>query len=367
MDNIGILKINELAEKTPGMARFDKGSGRFPFPTEFLSSLDSVKEAVRGKYFHYPQTGGERSLREAIAKWEVRNGRDLKPENITVTAGGMSGLFTFFSLLTRPGDEIITSRTAFEGFTNLAGYFSLRQKRVDLSDIKAVERAITGKTRAVIFNSPENPTGRVYSAEETNNLVELTRRKKVWLLSDEVMNQVIYKGSSWTGPSLREKHVVVINSFSKMWFLSGIRVGWLACINKEVSEAFANFLSIQSTGVSLFGQLLIDKVLRGIDFGNFLKKRLDILEKRRNLVATELKKGKLSYIHDVDGGMNYYVDLRKDSSKVILKLMKEERVALIPGYLFEGKPTSYARLGFGAVNEDEIVRGIASISSVLSR
>lgn len=367
MENIGILKINELAEKITGMIRFDKGSGRFPFPDEFLAELDSVKEEIRGKYFHYPQTGGEGSLRELLARWEERNDRKLKSENITVTAGGMSGLFTFFSLLTKPGEEIISNRFSFEGFANLAAYFRIRQKRVDLSDIKAVERAITRKTRAVIFNSPENPTGKVYSVEEINNLVDLTRRKDVWFLSDEVMNQVIYKRSSWAGPSLREKHVVVINSFSKMWFIPGIRVGWIACTNKRISEAFANFLSIQSISVSLPGQLLMDKILKNVDFNIFFQKQLAVLERRKNLVERELTRGGLSCLQKVEGGMNFYVDLKTDSSKIIPKLIKEAKVALIPGQLFEGKSSRFARLGFGAVSEREIKLGIASLSSTLPK
>lgn len=367
MDNIGILKINELAEKIPGIIRFDKGSGKFPFPSEFIPSFDSVKKSLRGKYFHYPQTGGERSLRESLAKWEGRNGRKLKTEDITITAGGMSGLFTFLALLSKPGDEIITSRFAFEGFTNLADYFRLKQRRVDLADIKAVERAITRRSLAVIFNSPENPTGRVYSAEETGNLVELTRRKKVWFLSDEVMNQAIYPGKRWAGPSLREKHVVVVNSFSKMWFLSGIRVGWVGCTNRKISDALANLLSIQSIGVSLPGQLLMDMILKNVDFDTFFQKRLTVLERRRKLMETELNRSGLNYLQKVDGGMNYYVDLKTDSSRIATKLIKEAKIALIPGHPFEGKSTQFARLGFGAVGENEIKRGINSLSSILSK
>lgn len=367
MENIGILKINETAEKIKGVVRFDKGSGKFPFPEEFLPLLDRVKKEIAGKYFHYPATGGEGTLRLAVADWELKGGRKVSPENVVITNGGMSGLFTFFSLVTRPGDEIITNRYSFEGFTNLADYFRLKQRRVDLSDVYALSKVVTARTKAVVYNSPENPTGKVYSAEETANLVRFTKKYKLWLLSDEVTNQIIYRRVRWVGPDLTEKHVVAVSSFSKNWFLSGIRTGWLASGNKHFIEDAANLLSVQSIGVSLWSQLLMTEILKEINYQAFQKKYIVLLGKRRDLVRERLKDKGLGYLREVEGGMNYYVDLGSDSAKLATGLLKDKKVALIPGTLFEDRISTYVRLGFGAVDEKEIVKGIEKISKFLKR
>jgi aspartate aminotransferase len=365
MQNIGILKINEEADKIPGCIRFDKGSAKFPFPEEFLPLIEEVKKEIKGKYFHYPKTGGEENLKKEIVKFEAENGRQISAKDVVVTHGGMSGLFSAFYLLSRPGDEVITNLYCFEGFSLLIEHFKLIQKRVNLSKIEEVEKAITPKTKIVILNTPENPTGKVYSQDEVENIVKLTKKKKLWIFSDEVMNRIVYKRNQWFGPSLKQDNVIVINSFSKMWFVPGIRVGWIATKNKRLVEELSNFFSLQSLGVNLFGQLLMAKILAKIDFKKFLRGKIEILEKRKKVFEKVLKENRIDTLCDVEGGMNFYLNLRQDTQKLALKLLKEFKMAIIPGYFFEGKISNYARLGFGAVSEEEILKGIELISSVI--
>jgi len=364
MQNIGILKINETAEKNPSCIRFDKGSAKFPFPEEFFPLLEKVKKKIKGRYFHYPKTGGEDKLKEQIVKFEAQNGRQISPRNITITHGGMSGLFAFFYLLLKTGDEVITSRYCFEGFSLLIDHFKLFQKRVDLSKIGDIEKAVTSKTKAIILNSPENPTGKVYSQEEIEKIVDLAKKRKLWVLSDEVMNRIVYEGAERYEPSF-EGQVVVVNSFSKMWFIPGIRVGWLVTKKEKLSEEFSNFISIQSIGVNLFSQLLMAEILEKIDFEKFLERRLKTLFQRKKIFEQNLKENEIDYLSRVEGGMNFYVNLRQDAAKLASKILKEGKVAFIPGVLFEGRPSTYARFGFGGVTEEGIIRGIKIVSNFL--
>jgi len=365
MKDLNILKINEKAEMTSGCIRFDKGSSKFPFPEEFLPFIDKVKKEISGRYFHYPKTGGEIDLKKEIIKLEKRNNRLLNLDNVTITHGGMSGLFTFFSCVCFPGDEVITNSSSFEGFSTICDYFKLNQKRASFNDIKQVEKIITKKTKVIIINSPENPTGKVYRKKQIDKLVELAVSKKIFLLSDEVMNKIIYENITWYGPSIKNKNVVVINSFSKTWFIPGIRLGWMATTDNKLTEKFNNSLVSQSIGVSLFSQLLMINICKKINYQSFLKKRLKILTKRKKLVKEYLKKYKVDYLQDIEGGMNYYINLKQDSSQLIPKIFSKDKIALIPGYLFEGKESTHARLGFGAVNEEEIKKGIKKIANYL--
>ena len=365
MQNSGILQINKKAGETPGCVRFDKGSGKFPFPDDFLPYIDKIKDSVKNKYFHYPTMGGETDLKNFIVKEELKNSRHLTADNIVVTHGGMSGLFILFSTLFKPGDEIITNNFCFEGFLLLLKHFKLIQKRVDFSDIETVKKAISPNTKAIIFNSPENPTGKVYTKKEIQQLIELAGEHKLWFFSDEVMNRIVYNDIKWEGPVLDNNKVVIINSFSKNWFIPGIRVGWIACKDETAIELFNNFVSLYSVGVNLFSQLFLTEVLSDINYEQFINKYLNILSKRKLLVEKYLNESNIKWLSDVNGGMNYYIDLKKDSHKVSLQLL-EKGVAVIPGRLFEGQTSTYARLGFGAVNEEDIKRGIKAISSLLN-
>lgn len=365
MREIGILGINEQAAQIPGCIRFDKGSAKFPFPEELLPLLNEVKKDITGKYFAYPATGGEKILKEHIAEFERGNGRDVSPDDIVVTHGGMSGIFSALGVLAKPGDEIITNRYFFEGFSLAIDHFKLKHKTVDLADIQGVKNAITPNTRVIILNSPENPTGKVYTSEEISQLEAIAQESGIFLLSDEVTNKILYNDALWTGPSLDRKHTIAVNSFSKNWFVPGIRVGWTVSKDHGLNKSIADFLSAQSAGVNLFGQFLMAKALEQIDYAKFMEQRMKILSARRDMMKKTLEAKGIKYLCDPQGGMNFYIDVRSDSRKIASRLLTESKVAVIPGEFFEGKPSHYVRMGFGAVDEKEIVRGVAMIVAML--
>lgn len=364
MKNIGILTINEQAQKIPGCLRFDKGSGKFPFPEEFLPFINQTKKQITGKYFSYPQTGGQPELKHQIVNLEKIFNRTVSLENISITHGGMSGLFAFFHLCLAKDDEILTNSACFEGFSLLANHFKINQKRVDFTDLESLQKAITPKTKAVIFNSPENPTGKIYSQNEIKILMNFAQKNNLYFVSDEVMNHIVYPPNKYACPSLGYQKTIVINSFSKTFFIPGIRVGWITTGNKKLAVDFGNFFSVLSVGVNLFGQLLLTDILESLDYFSFLKSRLEILTQRKNLVKKLLDQNGISYALEPQGSMNFYIDLQKDTQKLLPQLLKN-KVALIPGILFEGKPSTKARFGFGAVTEKEIEKGIDIIQKIV--
>jgi aspartate aminotransferase len=363
MRNLGIVEINEQADQIHDCIRFDKGSSKFPFPEEFLSHIDSIKGQIRGNYFYYPATGGERVLKEQIVKVEATNNRSVSPNNTVITHGGMSGLFTIFDVLTKPHDEVIVSDYCFEGFSGLCTHFNLVLKRVNLSHAHEVEKAITSQTRVILVNSPENPTGKVYSKIELDNLLHIAEKHDLWLISDEVMHRIVYDGCAWYSCPMKSKKIIIVNSFSKTWFIPGIRVGWVATTDSDLASKFGHVLSLQSGGVNLFGQLFMAELLAKVNYEVLLQKRLQILSERKAFFETTLNRYKMTYLHQVQGGMNFYLNLQKNSKIITKKLLKKAGVAIIPGYLFEGRDSCYARVGFGAVTEKEIAEGIKRIAS----
>lgn len=360
---IGIFAINQKAKQIKNCIRFDKGSVNFSFPKEVFSLFNHLIKKLKKKYSRYSVSGGERDLKIQIANFEKRNGRLVLPENIVITHGGMSGFFLVFSLILKPGDEIIANKYCFEGFSLLAQHFRLIQKRVNLSSIRDLEKTSSNKTKLIILNSPENPTGKVYTQEEIEAIIGFAKKKKIWILSHEGGNSIVYPPNKWYGPGLDYERLIITNSFSKLLFLPGIRIGWMISKNKDLIENVRRLIAFQTLGINIFDQVFTSEILRTIDYDFFIERRLKILRERKNLLERELKKANLEYL-PVQGGTNFYVNLKKDTQRLLPKALKK-KVAFIPGYFFEDKKSTFARIGFGEVKKEEIQKGIKIIAKLI--
>lgn len=357
---IGIDDINAYAKSIPDCIRFDRGSAQFPFPTEFVPLIDNVKEAITDKYLYHPAVGGEPELRTLIAKIEQTYAkRLLTPEYIILTDGGYAGLFTVLRFILNPGDEVITNTISYEGFATILQDSNATQVRTNLADGDSVETAITHKTKAILVNTPENPTGNIYSENQLTALAEIAKENDIWLMVDEVTNRIIYTPTTWYGLNLGYDKTVAINSFSKNWFISGISAGWIATTNEALRKRLTTSPYAESTGIDLLTQLLLIEILKNIDYEHFLNKRLTELHQRRNTMQELLTKQGITSTAP-KGGMNFYVDLKEDTEQIFQKAIRK-KIAFIPGRYFEGKPSMYARLGFGAVELDEIEEGISML------
>lgn len=362
-----ILKINKEAEKIKKCIRFDKGSADFVFPEEFCAIAQNTLDNMEKGHLHYPEMGGEIDLKKEISFFEQKmNGRDIDESDIIITHGGMSGLFYSFHSLFKTGDEILMNQFSFEGFSLLCKHFLLKEKRIDLKNIEKYSALISKKTKAVIFNSPENPTGKLYSGSEVKNIVKFCRKNKLILISDEVTNQIIYSGNKFCAPTPK-KNVIIINSFSKNWFLPGVRAGWIACKDNVIKNKIEDSISLECVGVNLFVQKLMKEILAKVDYQKFIKKRLAILQKRRNFVIKYLCENKIEFISEVRGGTVFYINTKKDSRKIFNTLLYKYKTAVIPGDVFEGKKSTRIRIGFGSVEEKEILEGLRNIKKVIEQ
>lgn len=322
--------------------------------------MDTVKEKIQGKYLYHPAVGGEPELRALIADVENQYAtRSLLPENIILTDGGYAGLFTVLRFIVEYEDEVVTNTISYEGFTTILQDTKAIHIRTDLHNEDSVKSTITNKTKAILINSPENPTGIVYNAQELNALVEIAEQNDLWLILDEVTNRIVYPPHTWYGPDVTYDKLVIINSFSKNWFISGISAGWIATKNETLLKKLTTSPYAESTGIDLLTQLLLIEILQNVDYETFIKTRLSDLSKRRQTMADALTTNQLTPITP-SGGMNFYVDMHVDTEQLFDKAM-EHAVAFIPGRYFEETSSTFARLGFGAVTPDEIVRGISML------
>src|SRR5271169_673366 len=194
-------------------------------------------DALRRHRTGYSSIIGYPRVREAIAaRVQRRTGRPCRADNVVVTPGAQGGVFCALQCLAGPGDEVIVPEPIYNTYHPVIGAsgarlvtVSLRAERGFHPDLDAIAAAVTPRTRVIWINSPHNPTGVVFAADEVAGIAELCRRRDLWLLSDEVYEDLAFARphvSPWSLPDMAER-TIVASSLSKSHAMAGFRFGWV--------------------------------------------------------------------------------------------------------------------------------------------
>jgi aspartate/methionine/tyrosine aminotransferase len=232
----------------PGVLKLYFGESNLPTP-EFIKR--AAEEALRQGHTYYTENAGMPSLRQAIARYTGRlHGVEIDPRGeIMVTASGVQALNLALRCLVDPGDEALVLTPAWPNGSAIlqmahAAVKQIPQPLTDDSygiDFDALERAMTPRTKVLLYTSPSNPLGWVASEADQDRLLNFGRRHEVWLVADEVYERLFY-GDSPVAPSIlrkakRQDAVIVIQSFSKAWCMTGWRLGWIIGRNDFITRA----------------------------------------------------------------------------------------------------------------------------------
>jgi arginine:pyruvate transaminase len=199
--------------------------------------IDATIDALRRHRTGYSATVGFPRVREAIAaRFHRRTGQPCSADNVVVTPGAQGGLYCALQCLAGPNDEVIVPEPIYATYGAVVGASGARMVTVPLRadrgfhpDLDAVARAVTPRTRVVWINSPHNPTGAVFTAEEIAGIAEVCRDRDLWLLSDEVYEDLAFARphiSPWSLPAMAER-TVVVSSLSKSHAIPAFRFGWI--------------------------------------------------------------------------------------------------------------------------------------------
>lgn len=199
--------------------------------------IEATIDALRRHRTGYSSIIGYPRVREAIAaRFQRRTGRSCAADNVVVTPGAQGGVFCALQCLAGPGDEVIVPEpiySTYEGVVGASGarlvMVPLRAERGFHPDLEAIAHAVTARTRVIWINSPHNPTGAVFTPEEISAIAELCRTRDLWLLSDEVYEDLAFARphvSPWSLPGMAER-TVVVSSLSKSHAMPGFRFGWI--------------------------------------------------------------------------------------------------------------------------------------------
>jgi arginine:pyruvate transaminase len=351
-------RATERARRGEDVILLSVGDPDFDTP---LRIRQAAKDALDAGRTHYADVAGKPALRQAIARAHERTtGRTVSPDDIIVLAGAQCALFAACQCLLDPGDEVVVPAPAYVTYPATIAAAAAIMVHVPLlaetgfrPDMAAIAAAITPRTRAILVNSPNNPTGAVLTRAEVLALCELARRHGLWLISDEVYADLVYEGRhvSPAGMPGMEEHAVVVNSLSKSHAMTGWRVGWVVG-PKRVVDVVHDLALAMLYGLPDFVQ---DAALVALaeDHPELVQHR-QAYRRRRDRFCADLDGVQGLLVRPPAGGMFVMVDVRPSGlgpDAFAARLLDEEGVSVLSGDAFGGPAAGHVRVSLTVPDE----------------
>ena len=370
-------KSRELKSQGKPVIGFGAGEPDFPSPDYVVDA--AIKAAADPKNHKYSPAAGLESLRQIIAKTtKDYSGFEINSDNVIVSNGGKQSILTAFLSILDPGDEVIIPApywTTYPEAVKIAGgtpVFIETEKNNNFKvTVEQLEKSKSKNTKMLVWCSPSNPTGVVYSKEEAEEIYEWIFKNDLWILSDELYEHLVYEGETSPSPAIYDpelKNTIIVNGVSKSYSMTGWRVGWLIG-NKSVIGLGKKIQSQATSNVSNVSQLAAEAaLLNGLEVTNEMK----IAFNRRRLFATE-KINSIPNLNVVDstGAFYLFVDVShycsgknglNTSEEFCDWLLENYFIAFVPGEVF-GTP-GFMRLSY-ALSDEDLDNGLSRLSEAI--
>ena len=318
---------------------------------------NAAVKALQGGETFYTWQRGLPELREALARYHERHfGGPYRSEEFLVTGGGMQAIQLALQATAGAGDEVIYLSPAWPNFPAAAEVAGARAISVplDLSgngwtcDVERIENEINGRTKAIFFNSPSNPTGWTADKPTLKAVLDLARRKGLWIISDETYALFHYGGTrapSFLDVMEAEDRIIFVNTFSKNWAMTGWRIGWLK-IHPSLQQAFENLIQYATSGTAQFMQR---GAVAALDHGDdFVAGQVERARQARDLICGRLAATGRARFHAPAGAFYLFfaIDGITDSMAAAFRVVDEANVGLAPGAAFGPGVEGFFRLCF---------------------
>lgn len=353
---------NQLIAKGVNVYKLDVGEPDFITPRRII---DAAYEAMKNGMTHYAPSYGLMALRQEIAK---RYGQ--KVENVMVTPGSKQAIFyALFSIL-NPGDKVIIIDPAWPSYkqvVRLAGGVPTEVNASNrfLPDADTIRKAVDNKTRAIILNSPNNPTGITYPGSIIKELVNFAMENSLYVISDEIYDRLVY-GISYESTLKYMKlsdGLVLINGFSKAYAMTGWRLGY-ALADPEITKQMSKIQGHTATSPATFVQAAAVTALR--DCEEDVRYMVNEFNERRKLVSDILNGQGLSFV-EPNGAFYYFIDLKgllPEEADPASYLLEKAHVSVTSGEGFGSNYKSYVRISY-ATNRETIRDGLTAMFKAL--
>ena len=375
-------KANQLKAQGVDVVNFGVGEPDFDTPENIR---EAAIKAIREGFTRYTPVSGIPELKEAIArKFQADYGLAYKPGEIVVSCGGKHSLYNLFMVLFDPGDEVVIPAPYWVSYVPMAMLAEARPVIIPTREENGfkltapeLRERLTPRAKAIVMNSPSNPTGGVYTRKELMALAEVVLEKQLLVISDDIYDKIIFDGAEFVnmamlGPELKER-TFVLNGLSKAYAMTGWRIGYMAGPQKVV-EAAVNLQSQSTSNPTSISQKAGVEALNGPQealaamLAEFAWRRDDIYQRVLSIPGVSAPKpGGAFYIFP--NFSHYYDRLRPAPGQSFSQalagyLLEEAQVAAVPGAEFgedKGLRFSYA------TSRERIATGIARIAAALGK
>jgi aspartate aminotransferase len=346
------LKLNETAaqlrEKGEPIIHLGGGEPKTKAPIDAI--INCVALLNTGE-IRYTPPDGIPALKKAIIRYtEEHYKKIVHADNVIASGGAKQALMVLLHAILDPKEEVVFPApywVSYPEMVKLAGGVPVPVTAEDgtfFPTVQEIVDAVGSYTKAIILNSPNNPSGAMYSKDFIQEMVEFCEKRSIYLIMDDIYNRLVFDGKSapicyeFAQEPLEESKLVVINGVSKMYAMTGFRIGW-AIANKHVMEAMATIQSQQTSGPSAPAQWAAVGALNGVQ--SPIESLRIMLENNRNVMLDRLKAFDGVKIHPPDGTFYCFPDFSaymKDSQKLANFLLEKVRVVAVPGkeFGFEG-------------------------------
>ncbi|NVM93316.1 pyridoxal phosphate-dependent aminotransferase [Arthrobacter sp. AETb3-4] len=371
------------ALKAAGRPVIGFGAGEPDFPTPDYIVEAAIAAARQPKYHRYSPAAGLPELKAAIAAKTLRDsGYAVEPSQVVVTNGGKQAVYESFATLLDPGDEVVIPTpywTTYPEAIRLAGGVPVEvfagPEQGYLVTVDQLEAALTPRTKILLFVSPSNPTGAVYSPEQTREIGQWAASRGLWVITDEIYEHLTYDGVPFTSiataaPELGDR-VVVLNGVAKTYAMTGWRVGWMIA-PADVAKAATNMQSHATSNVANVSQMAALAAVSGpLTAVDEMKVAFD---RRRKAMVTALNAIDGVECPTPHGAFYAYADVRgllgrdiggirpATSAELAALILDKAEVAVVPGEAFG--PSGYLRLSY-ALGDDDLATGVRRLQELL--
>ena len=368
-----LARAKELEKKGKNIIHLEIGEPDFDTPKNIK---DAAIEALNNGFTHYGPSAGLPETREMIAK-EIYNSRRIKvdPENVVVTPGAKPIIFFSILALIDEGDEVIYPNPGFPIYESVIDFIGAKSVPIQLReendfrlDTDELKKLVTKKTKMIIINSPQNPTGGILTEDDLKAIAEIALSKDIYVLADEIYSRTIYEGehkSIAQIPGMLER-TIILDGLSKTYAMTGWRIGY-GVMNKNLAVLVAKLMTNSNSCTATFTQRAAIEALTGPQ--NEVDKMVAEFKKRRDVIVEGLNLIPKISCRTPKGAFYVFPNIKKigwESKKLADHLLNEAGVAVLSGTSFGKFGEGYLRISY-ANSVENIKEGLKRIKAAVEK
>ncbi len=371
-----IAALLDEAKRKKDIISFGGGAPSLIPPKEILDNLYNHVRNNPYEISRYGSTQGSVELREKISEDVFKYSKvKYEKDEIIITEGSTEGIFLSLSIFLEEGDEVILTDPTYLGYSEVIKFYNAKAIYITQDpdtgyqpNLEELKEKITKRTKLIIINSPENPTGRIIKEDIAKAIVEIAKDKKIFVVVDEAYKHIVYEGKNTYISKYGKDVVISVCSFSKEASIPGFRLGYV-CANKEIVSVIEKVKQFITLCSNMPAQLILLNYLASEAKDRYLNEYvIPTYKKRRDFMAKMLKQ----YLPEAkfkipEGAFYIFADFspyikNKNVEELADDILNKVNVVVIPGSYFGKSGSNYFRLTFVSENENRIEEGLKRLA-----